>query len=233
MCAGYGLEPLGPNSYRGERGGAGGHLAPGDTAEGEAFLARWIAERQGKAGITGKKALNLNPIIREVAGERRFDLAWWWLHVGGAPAKYTAFNARADRLLASWHQPFQQRALLPATWYVEKGVRFKLPEGDAFGGSEFGIAAVTAPGLMPDGSDVTSYSLVTRDAVGQAAATHDRMPLVLPREFHEEWLTTGRVGDQSLVRRAITLSEEISHAIVASPDLRPAPATPVDQPTLF
>ncbi|GAA1320490.1 SOS response-associated peptidase family protein [Leucobacter albus] len=238
MCAGYGLAPSGPNSRRDERPGLRGPIPPGDTPAGFALIEQWIADRGGKASITGRNALNLNPLIREIDGEREFELGWWWLHVGGAPAKYTAFNARADRLLQSWKTPFQHRAILPATWYVEKGVRFELPDGE-----EFGMAAVTAPGLMPDGTDVRSYSLVTRDALGTAATVHDRMPLVLPRELHDEWLAADREGDASLVARALSVSEEISHLLAAqaaadtpasAPAKRQAKAfAPAEPPTLF
>lgn len=210
MCAGYGLELAGPNSSRGERAGLRGPIPPGDTDAGRAILEEWVSERQGTARITGRNALNLNPLIREMNGARELELGWWWLHVGGAPAKYTAFNARADRLLQSWKTPFQHRAILPATWYIEKGVRFELP-----GGEEFGMAAVTAPGLLPDGADVQSYSLVTRDALGQAATVHDRMPLVLPRALHDEWLSADREGDAELVARALAVSADISRELAA------------------
>lgn len=214
MCAGYGLELRGPNSDRGERVGLRGPIPPGDTPEGRALLEAWVAERGGRARITGSKARNLNPLIRAGDGERELALAWWWLHVGGAPAKFTAFNARSDRLLSSWHGPFQHRALLPASWYVEKGVRFALP-----GGEEFGMAAVTAPVAASDtgaagDTGLDSYALVTRAALGGAAEIHDRMPLVLPRALHDEWLDPERAGDAELVRKVVSVSEEISRELL-------------------
>ena len=236
MCAGYGMELSGPNSDRSERSGLRGPIPPGDTAEGRALLEAWVAERGGRARITGKHARNLNPLIRVSEGERELALGWWWLHVGGAPAKFTAFNSRADRLLRSWHEPFQHRALLPATWYVEKGVRFALPESE-----EFGMAAVTAP-VAGDaaGGGLDSYSLVTRDALGEASEIHDRMPLVLPRELHDEWLDPERVGDADLVSRVLRASEDIANELRAAgrdtPEAPPAPAAPAaasEQPRLF
>ena len=234
MCAGYGLELRGPNSGGGDRVGRLGPIPPGDTAEGAALLAAWASERGGAAKITGRKALNLNPLIRAGADGRSLELGWWWLHVGGEPARFSAFNSRADRLLASWHASFQQRAILPATWYIEKGVRFGLGTGD-----EFGLAAVTAPGTLPDGSPVTSYSLVTRDAVGEAASVHDRMPLVLPRDLHDEWLSPERPGDASLVTRALAQSEALCAAMLGAAGgsgrerSRGAARPGSDAPTLF
>lgn len=238
MCAGYGLELRGPNSVQRDRPGLRAPIPPGATPEGRALLEAWVAERGGRARITGARARNLNPIIRAPDGEREIALAWWWLHVDGAPAKFTAFNSRADRLLQSWHGPFQRRALLPATWYVEKGVRFALPDGE-----EFGMAAVTAPVASPDddpASPLDSYSLVTRDARGSAAEVHDRMPLVLPRDLHEEWLDPDRAGDADLVRKSVLISEELTHALLAiGPDASVPEGSPParergdEHPTLF
>ncbi len=239
MCAGYGLELSGPNSDRSDRAGRLGAIPPGDTAHGRALLEAWIAERNGRARITGRNAHNLNPLIRVHDGERQLALGWWWLHVGGEPAKFSAFNSRSDRLVSSWHAPFQHRALLPANWYVEKGVRFALPEGE-----QFGMAAVTSPAA----ENLDSYSLVTRGALGGAAEVHDRMPLVLPRELHDEWLDPARAGDAELVRAVIVRSEEISRELrPIGPDNAPNSALgsapgglaarslcPADeQPTLF
>ena len=98
------------------------------------------------------------------------------------------------------------------------------------------MAAVTAPGRLPTGDAVASYALVTRDAVGGAADVHDRMPLVLPRDFHDEWLAPDRAGDAELVATALRLSEEISREFSAGADgatgVRRAPA-PEAPPTLF
>lgn len=103
-------------------------LPPLDEQGTRDLLEAWIEQRRGTAKITGKKAVNLNPLITaDGGGGRQVDLAWWWIHVGGAPAKFSAFNARDDKLLSSqvWKGPFREhRALAPATWYDEKGRRF-------------------------------------------------------------------------------------------------------------
>ncbi|GAA2830006.1 hypothetical protein GCM10010471_09570 [Leucobacter komagatae] len=206
-------------------------FVPGRDDDQLELVRRWLDEQHGEARITGRNARNLNPIIRRGEAGPEAELAWWWLHVGGQPAKFTAFNSRSDRLLQSWREPFQHRALAPASWYVEKGVRFELP-----GGEPFGIAAITAP--TADES-FTSYSIVTREAVSDAARVHDRMPLVLPESLHDEWLDPARRGDASLVERAIRASEEVSGALVAAgPVAGPARGTsktapPDAQPTLF
>ncbi|MBL5973300.1 MAG: DUF159 family protein [Candidatus Leucobacter sulfamidivorax] len=165
----------------------------------------WAAADRGRARITGRIARNLNPLIHAPRGERELAFGWWWLHVNGRPAEYSAFNSRDDRLLRSWHEPFQRRALLPASWYVEKGRVFGLP-----GGEPFAIAAITTSTPQDGGGTLLSYSMVTRDAVGEAATAHPRMPLVLPAAIHDEWLDRARPGDAGLVARAVAASQALS-----------------------
>lgn len=220
MCASYGL---GGGPYlEGERFA----LDPMDTRESRAVIDGWMAARSGKAAITGRNARNLNPIIRAAAdGERSIDLAWWWIWLDGTgPVKFSAFNSRDDKLTRSWRGPFQYRALLPATWYVEKGVRFGLPDASAFG-----IAALTSTVVNEQtGEQLTTYSMVTRTAVGEPADTWHRMPLVLPHEMHDVWLDSARSGDESLVAEAQHASVEISSQMTAVNEPSVARATLFD-----
>lgn len=205
MCASYGLGG-GPYSEHPLFG-----LDPMDAHEGRAIVDEWLREQKGKAAITGRNAVNLNPIIRaDASGDRSIDLAWWWIWLDGSgPVKFSAFNSRDDRLLRSWRKPFQSRALLPAAWYVEKGVRFGLSSGEAFG-----IAAITST-VTDDatGEKLTTYSMVTRDAIGDAALVWHRMPLVLPREAHDEWLNPARQGDSSLLEAVRHASDDFSASL--------------------
>lgn len=205
MCASYGLG----NDVR--ELGLTFDLPPMHEPESRALVAEWMQGQRGTARITGRKARNLNPIIHEGYGERRVELAWWWLHVGADPAPFSAFNSRDDRLLRSWRDAFQRRAILPASWYVERGVSFALPDDELFG-----IAAIVTPVPQPDGGPMLSYSMVTRDAVGRAAETHPRMPMLLPRELHAAWLDPGRPGDAALLSEAVRASGEIGVEVVAT-----------------
>lgn len=201
MCATYGLDPL--REY---------DLPPLDTQDPRALLETWIEQRRGTAKITGKKAVNLNPLITaDSDGVRQVNLAWWWIHVGNEPANFSAFNARDDKLLSSrvWKTPFREhRAIAPATWYIEKGQRFALPGGEAFG-----IASITTIAHHGD-DELLTYALVTRDAVADAASVHPRMPLVLPGELHDDWLDPELVGDGDLLAEALSASEELSRSMV-------------------
>lgn len=199
MCTSYGLGGLGR--------GLPLDIAPLHERDHPRRLADWARENDHIARITGRTALNLNPIIMAAGGRRELHFGWWWLHVGGAPAPYSAFNSREDRLLSRWRRPFQHRGLLPATWYVEKGRTFGLPEGEPFA-----MAAITTTVAGDDGDDLVTYSMVTRDAVGDAGSVHPRMPLIVPRELHDEWLDPERAGDEDLIAHVVAASDDLSHA---------------------
>lgn len=199
MCASYGLGG-GPYGEEVEF-----DFEPMSEKQNAAQLLEWMEARDYGAKPTGKNALNFNPLIIEEHGARKLEFAWWWIYRGGAPAKYTAFNARDDTLLQKWKFALKQRALAPATWYVEKGQAFGLD------GELFAIASITTPTGREDAP--LSYALVTRDAVGEAANVHNRMPLVLPRELHDDWLDPDRTVDQSMIDYMVSASDEISHEL--------------------
>ncbi len=220
MCASYGL-------------GGGPHdveltfdLPPMHEPESRALIAEWARERGNTAKITGRVARNLNPIIHAGHGERRVELGWWWLHVGGVPAKFSAFNARSDTLVSKWRAPLQRRAILPAHWYIEKGRTWALP-GDEL----FGIAAIVTPVPQPDGTQLLSYALVTRDAIAEAATAHPRMPLLLARETHASWLDPERPGDAQLVAEMWEASDQLAASVRAIDQSARGPLEP--QPPLF
>lgn len=188
-------------------------LPPMDERDNQLLINQWIQERGGIAKITGRNALNLNPIIRtSTDGDRELLLAWWWIWLDNTgPVKFSAFNSRDDKLMRSWKKPFQARALIPATWYVEKKGRFHLPDNEVFG-----IAALTNTVTRDDGTELTTYSMVTREAVGEAAEYWPRMPLALPRDMHDEWLDPARAGDADLVTEVQHGSDEISRELTAA-----------------
>ena len=143
-------------------------------------------------------------------GTRHLDFAWWSLWIGGQIPKFVTFNARDDKLtkVSSWVKPFKyRRALLPATWYAEKGKTFELN-----GGELFAVAAIYNVDMI-DGAPMVSYSIVTRDAVGEALTANDRMPLILPKSMHDEWLAPDRLGDHELVEAAVSSADEISETV--------------------
>lgn len=238
MCANYGIDGFEGIASRHVSGSnvrfvsIGASVATSDESRDDALVLEWARDQRGHARPTGRRARNLNPLVHEGRGERRVDLGWWGLHIGGAPAPYSAFNSRDDKLLRSWRDPFQRRALLPATWYTEKGSDFGLP-----GAGLFTIAAIVTPVGRGDGEKFLSYSMVTREAIGEAATAHHRMPLVVPPSIRDEWLSPSRAGDEALVRDVLRASDEISRAMRVI-EVAPAATQTVAQrgeadPTLF
>ena len=205
MCASYGL---GGGARTEEEADAFG-IDPLDTREGRARINEWIGRYGGQAKITGAKAKNLNPIIRSEDDAPSVEFAWWSLP---RPTDGRAFNSRVESLTRTWRDAFQQRALLPATWYDEGKKRWTLPDR-----STFAIAAITAQ-IEIDGVIYLGYSLVTRPGLGEASTVvsargESRMPLVLPHELHDRWLDPGQPGDAALVKRVTTGTEDISYAM--------------------
>lgn len=195
-----------------------------------AEISKWWDRHNGHMSITGSRARNLNPIIMQHDSERSLEFAWWWIWLDpSGPVKFSAFNARDDKLMRSWRRPFQQRALVPASWWVEKGVIFEHVSHETMG-----LAAIANTVQFDDGSALTSYALVTRDAVGEARTANDRMPLVLPPVRHDEWLDPGRPGDAGLAEQLTAWSEEVSLEMVpvgkVEKKTRPKPAA---ESTLF
>lgn len=202
MCASYGLGggPY-PDDDRWQA------ILPFDEKVVLRDVRAWMREGMNAARITGKNARNLNPIIVDGADGRDVEFAWWWLHLRGEPATFSAFNATVEKLGSSWRMGMARRALAPATWYVERGEKFGL------GGDAFGIAAITTTVTKTDGSEMLSYAIVTRPAVAAAAEIHPRMPMILPRDMHDDWLDRTQPGSKDLIAAALASSEEVSRQV--------------------
>jgi len=211
MCASYGLQ-ITADEARDE-------FSTMDERSSMPELVEWLdAFRDQKVLPTGSRALNLNPIVRERTrdgrAERSIDLAWWRLWVGGGPAKFPAINARVEKLLDSgaWSGPIRsRRAIVPATLYYEKGHRFDLD------GAPFGMAGIYNVTKQASGEWMLSYAIVTRPAIDRFADIHDRMPLVLPREFYGDWLDPEATGDAELVGAALGASGDIADRLTVRP----------------
>lgn len=219
MCASYGL-------------GGGGHedgppppLPP--LNEKVRFTIDWgepgmpspgvIGLLAGKRELTGRRARNLNGIVRVDGGAAIIDPAWFKFWFGGRydPSRAT-FNAKAENLATTWKGAFKKtRALVPATWFDEKKHQFRAATGEPFF-----IAAVWNRVHDEDGEPLTTYALVTRPAAGAVARFHDRMPLLLPADMWEAWLDPNEAGTRELAEAAVAASTEISEgtALLEAPE---------------
>jgi putative SOS response-associated peptidase YedK len=206
MCASYGLDPRFTDAEL---------LAEAD-AELLGGLHDW-AERNGGETVrpTGKNLRNLNPLVVDVDGAATLEPAWWGFLVNGEPARFPSINTRSERLQ---ERPgaLKSRGLVPTTgWYeLQKPDRvwhrFGLGEGTVFG-----LAAVTQRGRTADGQSFTCYSVVMRPAPAHLANLHDRMPVLIPTDFAQDWLS--RPGDRELIDEALLAAASLDERVAAVP----------------
>ena len=196
MCASYGLDPRFTDTEL---------LDAADEAVLEG-LRTWAERNEGETlRPTGKNLRNLNPLIVQPDGSPALEPAWWGFLVGGEPAKFPSINTRSERLQ---DKPggAKARAIVPATsWFEMQKPSRQWHEFLVDDGALFGMAAVTQRGRTADGTWFTCYSIVMRPAPEHLAGVHDRMPVLIPTSFAEEWLTadTGReVVDDALLAAA-------------------------------
>jgi putative SOS response-associated peptidase YedK len=104
-------------------------------------------------------------------------------------------NARADTVAVkpSFRAAFKRRRCLVAVdgWYEWKATeagklpfRFRRPDG-----RPFAVAGIHEAWTAPDGAVVRSCAVITTEANAVAATVHDRMPVVVPAEAFDLWLT--------------------------------------------
>lgn len=136
----------------------------------------------------------------ELAGARWGLIPFWWKDA--KPPRLT-FNARSEEAAAKpmWRHPAAKaRCLLPAVgWYEWKEVEqvdpgtgeVKKAKQPYFihrqDGQLIAFAGLMSRRTVDDSSEFTC-SILTRDARGPAAAVHNRMPIVLPKEAEAAWL---------------------------------------------
>jgi putative SOS response-associated peptidase YedK len=156
---------------------------------------------------------------------RRLEAARWGLVPPWAEdvtIGVTAFNARIEAAAEKPH--FQnavkkRRAVIPATGYYEwktvgdvKTPHFiHLPEGELFvfaGLYEWW----RNPAEADDSPDkwLLSTSILTREATGELAGIHDRMPVFLSPELLDEWLDPHTEGEEDLLAEISHGGEEVA-----------------------
>lgn len=196
MCASYGLDPRFTDAELLAE-------ADADVLEG---LRVWAEQNAGETvRPTGKNLRNLNPVVMTQDGEVVLQPSWWGYLVNGEPAKFPSINTRSERLQ---ERPggLKGRAIVPSTgWFELQKPDRVWHEFSLENRALFGMAAVTQRGRTADGEWFTCYSIVMRPAPDHLAGVHDRMPVLIPTAFAQEWLTAeaGReVIDEALLAAA-------------------------------
>jgi len=130
-------------------------------------------------------------------GKRDVMMAKWglvpfWSKTGNEGAKY--INARAETIdtAGPYKAAFRhRRCLVPAgafyEWTGKAGAKLKHRISLA-SGKPLTFAGLWERWKGPDGVELFSYAIVTCAPNEQAAAVHDRMPVILDPETHDHWL---------------------------------------------
>jgi putative SOS response-associated peptidase YedK len=138
-----------------------------------------------------------SPVLRVVAGERRFDRMRWQLVPATEPAfttKLSTINARSESVFQSRlyrDLVIRQRCIVPLSGFFEwkrEGDRkrpFKIFLQNEPIMSVAGIWAAWRPGT-PD--ERRSFSILTTAANELMSEIHDRMPVILGRSDEDAWL---------------------------------------------
>jgi putative SOS response-associated peptidase YedK len=88
---------------------------------------------------------------------------------------------------------------------------FRLPDA-----GPFGLAGLWAIWNAPDGEKLSSFSILTRPAVGPVARIHDRMPIVLARDAYGAWLDRARTEADDVLAIAEQQRGDELHDLVVS-----------------
>jgi len=208
MCASYGLDP---------RFGDYSSFARINDREILDGLRSFAEKNAGETlRPTGKNLKNLNPIVRDAGDGPAVEFAWWGYLVSGEPAKFPSINTRSERLQER-PAALAGRALVPATSWFELQkpsriwYRFDLDELELFS-----MAAVTQRGVPTGGEPVTCYSVIMQPARADHVVIHDRMPLLIPTDFAEEWLAPDREPTRQFVDAALDAGQEMTARVRAA-----------------
>jgi putative SOS response-associated peptidase YedK len=150
----------------------------------------------------------LNPVILLGEDGRNYlDVMQWGLIPSWSKepkAQFSTINARAEGIESkpAYRKPFRsQRCLIPATGFFE-WKKAEVPDTRAAkipyfihlrNGDEAHFPIFAMAGLYdiwrgPDGTELKTYTIITTAANELIRPLHERMTVILPHEFEQEWL---------------------------------------------
>ena len=173
-----------------------------------------IIERFDLDGSLVDKSLPLNwniaptneiYIIRDNQQGRILDSASWGLiapwqknSTEARNSQSHAINARSESIheKPTFRQAFRTtRCLIPATGYYEWATSLgKYPPKQPFyissanENTSLSIAGIWSIWKNESGAEIQSAAIITREAVGELATIHSRMPVFMPNDRWEDWL---------------------------------------------
>ena len=144
-------------------------------------------------------------IIRDNESGRVLDSASWGIiapwqknFTEARNSQSHAINARSESIheKPTFRQAFRTtRCLIPATGYYEWATSLgKYPPKQPFyicsqdEGKSLSIAGIWSTWKSGSGAEIQSAAIITREAVGELATIHSRMPVFMPEDRWESWL---------------------------------------------
>lgn len=144
-------------------------------------------------------------IIRDNESGRVLDSASWGIiapwqknFTEARNSQSHAINARSESIheKPTFRQAFRStRCLIPATGYYEWATSLgKYPPKQPFyicsqdEGKSLSIAGIWSTWKSENGTEIQSAAIITREAVGELATIHSRMPVFMPKDRWESWL---------------------------------------------
>ena len=170
-------------------------------------------------------------IIRNESESRILDSASWGIiapwHKSTTEARASqshAINARSESIheKPTFRHAFRtSRCLIPATGYYEWATSlgryapkqpFYISDAD---GDELSIAGIWSSWQSPSGEVIQSAAIITREAVGELATIHSRMPVFMPEERWDAWLDPASRDINRLIKMMVT--EHPDAGLIAQP----------------
>jgi len=163
------------------------------------------------------------PVVLERAKdgtlERSIELGRWSIVPSWSKelkTKFPTFNARSETVAekASFKASVvSKRALIPARGYYEWHTEGKVKTPHFIGPAEGHVAFA---GLYswwranPESEWMLTATILTMPTVPELAAIHDRNPVMLPRDWWDDWLNPALTGDQSFVDAAVAAAVPVA-----------------------
>jgi len=155
-------------------------------------------------------------IIRDNESGRVLDSASWGIiapwqknFTEARNSQSHAINARSESIheKPTFRQAFRTtRCLIPATGYYEWATSLgKYPPKQPFyicsqdEGKSLSIAGIWSTWKSENGTEIQSAAIITREAVGELATIHSRMPVFMPKDRWDNWLNPKNRDIESLI----------------------------------
>ena len=171
---------------------------------------RFLSEL-GKSVITQGEArpTDVVPVIATSQSGRRavFPMKWGFTNPSH---KSTIFNARSETagIKPTFRDAWKsRRCIVPASYYFE-WEHFKSADGKTMTGDKYAIQpagddATWLCGLYRMEGGLPFFVILTREPGEGLESIHDRMPLILPERYIDEWISPASDPD-SLLGHALT-----------------------------